>query len=788
MKTNSFRKTGVKAAVVLLATLALLILFVPTVSSQMLGDVSFDGSVNILDVILVQRNILGMQHLTPAQRTAADVNSDGHVTIVDANLIMQYAQGYINSFPTQQLYAPLLISPMDNIVIEGSAVTFQWGAVSGATRYRLELTKVSDGTIFRTVEVDNDTHTTLNIFANDGTQYRWRVRAGNSSDWSSWSAFRIFNNGSLPSIPSLMSPSGGTIMTGSSVSFQWYPSSGANKYELLITRDSDGSEFRRQLVGNLTANTQTGFPNDGSIFRWKIRAGNTAGWSDWSVERLFTNSGAVDTLALLSPAANENVFGSAITFSWRFTPGVTRYMVEIEEVLSGGSTRLFKRHELGNVTSVTYYDFPNNGSQFKWRVRSGNVSTWNDNWSSYRTFYNGLLPSQVSLMAPVNGAKESGSSVNFQWNASTVAGTNKYNLQVMRVRDGLIVKNEMLSNVTASTQTGFPGDGTLYQWRVRAGTKDGWGDWSGFYTFTSGGLNQPILLFPLADGSVESAWVTFEWKPVVGATKYKLIIKDDDGNYIANETLGFVHAYRQRNFPNNGTVYTWSVQAGNREGWGPAPTNDRTFTNGTPYAAPIQHTPGADADVLLSPAGSVYEVSFEWSAVSGAEEYQLQVVAAKNNQLFIDKPLGNVKKSDETGFENGEQYKWRVRAGKDSVWGTWSAYRNFIGYTTLPTLPAPLLLSPAEFATASGTTVNFRWTTVGGAAKYGLEVINPVNGNMVFSDYNIASPAASVYEVSRSVPTFTDNSTQFMWRARANDDRWTLYRTFSNGGPWWFVF
>ncbi len=879
MKNNRWRRAGLKAALALLILFVLLILLAPAVSAQLLGDVNFDGHINIYDVVLVQGHALGYYPpLSAAQLIAADVNGDGLVNVVDANLILQYVQGFITSFPAQQLHAPLLFLPGESTTQAGSAVSFQWGTVAGATHYQLEISRVSNGTIFRTVDLYNYTSTAQYGFLNDGTQYRWRVRAGNSLNWSSWSAYRtftngsstlsapnltapaynssisgtsvffswhpvtgankyqlqvykgsealptkdlvlgnvtaseqfnfvsdgsqyrwrvragnnadwgnwssyfIFNSGSLPSAPALLSPSVGTI-AGNSISFQWYPSSGADKYELLVTRDNDGSEFRRQLVGNHTANTQIGFPNDGSVFRWKVRAGNNAGWSPWSVERLFTNSGVVDTPVLLSPAADANAFGSAITFNWRSAPGATRYTVEIVEVLAGG-TILFKRQELGNVTSATFYDFPNDGSQFKWRVRSGNVSTWSDNWSSYRTFSNGLLPGPVTLTSPVNNATEPGSSVNFSWSASPVAGTDKYNLQVMRVRDGLIVKDAILDNVTASTQTGFPGDGTRYQWRVRAGTKDGWGNWSGFNTFTSGGLNQPILLLPLNNGSVESAWVTFEWKPVAGATRYRLIIEDEDQNLIADETLGYVHAFRQRNFPNDGTVYTWSVQAGNREGWGPI-SNERIFTNGTPYAAPLQRTPGANADVQLSAAAAVYSVSFGWNAVSGANQYQLQVVAAKNNMLLIDVPLGNVLEyKNGNGFGNGEQYKWRVRAGKDSTWGTWSGYRNFIGYTTLPTLPAPLLLSPAENATASGTTVTFKWTPVLNITNYDLEVINVSNGE-VFKLLNNITPGATVNEVTHPVGGFPDNSTKFMWRVRGVDGRWSLYRTFTNGLWWW---
>lgn len=62
------------------------------------GDVNSDGSVNILDVICVNKALLGSTKLTDAQNAAADVDGDGDVTTTDSLNILKYVVEVIGSF------------------------------------------------------------------------------------------------------------------------------------------------------------------------------------------------------------------------------------------------------------------------------------------------------------------------------------------------------------------------------------------------------------------------------------------------------------------------------------------------------------------------------------------------------------------------------------------------------------------------------------------------------------------------------------------------------------------
>lgn len=57
------------------------------------GDVNADGKVNALDLLRLQRHILGIQSLAGANLTAGDVNADGKVNALDLLIIQRHILG-----------------------------------------------------------------------------------------------------------------------------------------------------------------------------------------------------------------------------------------------------------------------------------------------------------------------------------------------------------------------------------------------------------------------------------------------------------------------------------------------------------------------------------------------------------------------------------------------------------------------------------------------------------------------------------------------------------------------
>ncbi|MBN2099222.1 MAG: right-handed parallel beta-helix repeat-containing protein, partial [Dehalococcoidia bacterium] len=127
-------------------------------------------------------------------------------------------------------------------------------------------------------------------------------------------------------------------------------------------------------------------------------------------------------------------------------------------------------------------------------------------------------------------------------------------------------------------------------------------------------------------------------------------------------------------------------------------------------------------------------VSFEWSAVPGAVNYKLLVSTSTSifdtSKYKCNMLVGNVTTYLDTGYPGtGTKYYWWVWAydagGNSSPWAQVSANRR--DFTSVPSLGAPALISPANAAEVPGTSVSFEWSSVTGAVDYKLLVSTSTN-------------------------------------------------------------
>lgn len=65
------------------------------------GDVNVDGDVDIMDVIMLNKNLLGGCTLTPEGKANADVDRDGTPSNTDSMNIMKYIVGLIDALPVK---------------------------------------------------------------------------------------------------------------------------------------------------------------------------------------------------------------------------------------------------------------------------------------------------------------------------------------------------------------------------------------------------------------------------------------------------------------------------------------------------------------------------------------------------------------------------------------------------------------------------------------------------------------------------------------------------------------
>ncbi len=105
-----------------------------------------------------------------------------------------------------------------------------------------------------------------------------------------------------------LSPTNGT--TGATPNLTWQPQPGVSHYLVEVERQSSG-----QLVASFdvyaTSFTLTP-PLPAGTYRWRLRAGSTTNWADWSAWSPFTVSVAPPTISALSPARGRVAGGTPV--------------------------------------------------------------------------------------------------------------------------------------------------------------------------------------------------------------------------------------------------------------------------------------------------------------------------------------------------------------------------------------------------------------------------------------------------------------------------------------------
>lgn len=214
------------------------------------------------------------------------------------------------------------------------------------------------------------------------------------------------------------------------------------------------------------------------------------------------------------------------------------------------------------------------------------------------------------------------------------------------------------------------------------------------------------------------------------------------------------------------TTYSWQVTAykGNDIAGGKTSSGPSFTTLATPPPPPP--SPPSPPS-LTSPAngatGVALSTTLQWSSVSGATSYNVQVSDKSNFSSLIDEASGISGTSKSiSGLSNSTKYYWRVSATNAGGTGSYSATWNFT--TTQPAPPAaPALTSPADGATSVATSTTLRWNSVSGASSYNVQLGDKSN----FQSSTLLVDETSITGTSKSLSGL-ENAKTYYWRVSAN--------------------
>jgi len=189
-----------------------------------------------------------------------------------------------------------------------------------------------------------------------------------------------------PSVPTLLYPKNDSIGVPISFMFRWDKAPYANKYEILIAKDSNFTNLVYRDTNIIYQGlTYVGLsPN--TYYYWKVRAKNNYGISNWSSTYKFKTSLYAPTKApeLLSPATNSTNIPTKPTLIWSFVEGATHYRLQLSTSLLFTSSSIVVDTIVADTTYYQSTDLQTN-KKYYWRVLAKN-SAGESSWSSIRNF------------------------------------------------------------------------------------------------------------------------------------------------------------------------------------------------------------------------------------------------------------------------------------------------------------------------------------------------------------------------------------------------------------------
>lgn len=260
----------------------------------------------------------------------------------------------------------------------------------------------------------------------------------------------------------------------------------------------------------------------------------------------------------------------------------------------------------------------------------------------------------------------------------------------------------------------------------------------------------PNLLTPIDNETCLSATPELKWDLVINAVTYAYQVSTDQNfNTIITGNLNF----NRRNIIlaeplNPETVYFWragSIFSGNSE---------------IKWATARKFTTAKSPPNLLTPANNITCASntqnFTWSAVVGADSYQIQISETANFTSVV-KDSSDIKVARATFVINKgfTTFYYRVRALTGSCFSDFSS--TFFYQTKLA---SPSLTFPLTGQTGIDLNSNFTWSSATGAASYEIEISKSPT-------FDIIVVSANNYIPTSLIVTLTDNNVLYYLRIRS---------------------
>ncbi len=360
------------------------------------------------------------------------------------------------SFPSCTSTAALTF-PQPSTTLTGSTATFLWMASNVATNYWIDIGKEAGGNeYYQSGTLSSTTFSAaVNSLPTDGsTVYVTLYSLINGSWVSTTYTYTASGTSGTPAV--MQTPTPGSNLTGSTVTFTWAAGTNATAYWIDAGSTVGGSQYYQSgNLGNVLTKTISGLPTNGTTVYVTLYSLISGNWQSNPYTYTAYNLAGQDGV-MTAPTPGSTLTSSTATFTWTAGAGASAYWLDAGS--TPGGSQYYQSGNLGNVLTTTVSTLPTDGSTIYVTLYSLIGSTWSGNSYTYTAF--NATSGLAIMQTPVPGTFINGNTATFTW--SLDANATAYWVDISAVAPGGndVFQSGNLGNVSTVTVNSLPGNGT----------------------------------------------------------------------------------------------------------------------------------------------------------------------------------------------------------------------------------------------------------------------------------------------------------------------------------------
>ncbi len=543
--------------------------------------------------------------------------------------------------------------------------------------------------------------------------------------------------GTPPTVPSLLSPGDGTMAADNQPTLCVSNSTQSGcthpiRYHFQVSNSSSFGSIlsENSSVTQGSSSTCWGVINPlagGQTYYWRVRAGNSILWSDWSATRTFTVPNAAPSAPVVASPANGNsvsVTQPILSCLNASDPDGSSLTYQFQVSTSSGFGTIIAQSGMVNsgntATAWTVTPALNNLSSYYWRARAYDGVDYS-NWSAGASFTVNQSSGNAPPSAPQVSSPENGAVIGSVVPTLTISNSSDpdgnsltYQFEVYNSsQTTLLIQSPAVSQgaglTTSWTLSSSLPSGQQYFWRVRASDSQAWSGWMPWASFEITTENSaptvPIAYYPLDGDTLTGSQHTLVLRNSSDADgdvlSYDFALFSDSllTNYVevaleVPETPIYT-IHKTTHTLEHGRPYWWRVRANDGTVWSNWCTAQKFYHYNLSLDAD-------DALALLRPTvGATLNearplLSVGWSGGDDSALVYFEIATDSDFREIID--AGNAVGSDRQAswrpnqdLEAGVTFYWRAQR----INGPYSEVRYF-------SIEAPVFVSPNPFSYLDG--------------------------------------------------------------------------------------